>query len=368
MMTRILTGLLLTCCLPAVADVALENYGGTTLDEISKHTVTINTFADQLIVFDADNQRVLGTISLGSYTNALEIDRKKSVIHAAETYLSRHTRGERTDVVTTYDINTLSAVSEIVIPPKHAGGYPMRHYTGIIRDGDVELMLVVNITPAVSVSVVDLGRSEFTGEIMTAGCGLVYPSDGLSFLQLCGDGTAQHIRLGPDGSEQARVRSDVFFDLQVDPLMEKGVRTPGGWVFNTFKGDVFKVSVSEDKIVTQKLFQITDEANSWRVGGLQPLAYHTGNNLLLALMHQGGEATHKDPGTEVWYYDLTTGRRVHRLTLANLTTSIQVSQDDDARIYAGSTITSELVVYNLRTGNRTGGLTGLPLPTILQNL
>jgi hypothetical protein len=34
-------------------------------------------------------------------------------------------------------------------------------------------------------------------------------------------------------------------------------------------------------------------------------------------MHQGGVDTHKDPGTEVWVYDLATRRRVQRIPLRN---------------------------------------------------
>ena len=69
------------------------------------------------------------------------------------------------------------------------------------------------------------------------------------------------------------------------------------------------------------------------MGGIQPLAYHEGGNLLLALMHPGGKDTHKNPGVEVWYYNLATGQRVHRLTLENAAFTIQVSQDDAALLY-----------------------------------
>ena len=80
---------------------------------------------------------------------------------------------------------------------------------------------------------------------------------------------------------------DRFFDLEDDPLMEKGVKTPDGWVFNTFKGRVFRISY-QGAFEIEELFTITDEEGLWRVGGMQPLTYHAGANLLLALMHQGG--------------------------------------------------------------------------------
>ena len=34
-------------------------------------------------------------------------------------------------------------------------------------------------------------------------------------------------------------------------------------------------------------------------------------------MHQGGPDTHKEPGTEVWVYDLATRKRVQRMPMLN---------------------------------------------------
>ena len=109
-------------CLLAVqasSDLPLETYGQLTLDELPQHTLLINTFSHNAILFDADTQRMLGTISTGIGANAFEVDREKGIVHTAETYLSRHTRGQRTDVISTYDIRTLSPISEITIAPKH---------------------------------------------------------------------------------------------------------------------------------------------------------------------------------------------------------------------------------------------------------
>ena len=367
MYTRIL--ILLAIISPYLyADVAIESYGQKTLDTLPPHTVSINTFNSTIMIYDAGNGQVLGMLSVGYGVNAIEFDKGKNVVYAAETYLSRHTRGERTDVITTYDMKTLSAVNEIVIPPKHVSGSPMRHYSGILRQGSTELMLVTNITPAVSISIVDLGVGKFVNEINTAGCGLVYPSGELSFLQLCGDGTAQLIRLDADGQEVERSRSEVFFDLQIDPLMEKAVQTPGGWIFNTFQGDVYQVSFAGGRIDVRKLFKIASDNPGWRVGGMQPLAYHTDQNLLLALMHQGGEDSHKDPGTEVWYYDLSSGRLTHRLSLQTPSFTIQVSQDDAPLLYVGSLIMQKVDVYDLKTGVVKNSIGDLTFPTILQNL
>ena len=360
----------LLCCLAlnARSELQLETYGQLTLDALPQHTLLINTFGHKAILFDADTQKMLGMISTGIGANAFEVDREKGVIHTAETYLSRHTRGQRTDVISTYDIRTLSPIGEITIAPKHPSGSPMRHYTGIMKNPETELMLVTNITPAMSVSVVDLQSGTFLSEIPTAGCGLVYPSQELSFLQLCGDGRTQLITLNRKGEELSRVRSGIFFDLDTDPLMEKPARSEAGWVFNTFRGKVFQVTTEGGEVKVSLLFNVGGDAQGWRIGGMQPVALHVPSQTLLFLMHKGGENTHKDPGTEVWYINLATGATIHRLRLAVPANSIQVSQDESALLYVGSIAEDQVEIYDFKTTVSRGTISDLELPTIIQNL
>ncbi len=358
--------ILILIALPTRAELPRETYGQLTLDEIPSHTLVINSFSAGTLLFDAQTQQMLGMISTGIGANAFEIDRAKGQMYTAETYLSRHTRGERTDVISIYDIRTLSPLDEIVIPPKHASGSPMRHYSGILTDGDTRLMLVTNITPAVSISVADLDGKRFLTEIPTAGCGLVYPVDGLRFMQLCGDGTAQLITLNKDGEEVSRVRSATFFNLEDDPLMEKPVKTAQGWLFNTFKGKFFRLKVENDNIAVKPAFEINED--DWRVGGMQPLAYYSAGNLLLALMHQGGEDSHKDPGTELWYLDAGSGAIRHRLQLDRPASSVQVSQTNAPLIYAGTVFEDRVDIYDLQSNRHIGHIGELGIPTILQNL
>jgi hypothetical protein len=47
------------------------------------------------------------------------------------------------------------------------------------------------------------------------------------------------------------------------------------------------------------------------------LAVHQKSGRLYALMHQGGPDTHKEPGSEVWVYDIPNRQRVQRIQVLN---------------------------------------------------
>jgi len=357
----------LTVSFAAFAEIPSESLGTETFKDAGPHGILINSHAARAEIFNADTGKFLGQLSLGIGANSVEIDKRNKLFHVAETYLSRHTRGKRTDVVTSYDFETLSAKREISIPNKHSSGQPIRSYTGLTDD--VRFMLVNNVSPAQSISVVDLGKSVFVGEIATPGCGLVYPVGNRAFLQLCGDGMMQLISLDNDGFEKSRIRSKKFFNVIDDPVTEKAVRTDQGWVFPTFSGDLYRVSVKSEKVAVSSLFNLDTDNEGWRLGGIQPVAYHAGSDLLLALMHQGGEDSHKDPGTEVWMFNLATQRLIHKMKLENMATAIAVSQDDKPLIYSTFVGGAGLDIYDLLKGGKVSSIPDLvPTPTIIQNL
>jgi len=62
-------------------------------------------------------------------------------------------------------------------------------------------------------------------------------------------------------------------------------------------------------------------------GGLNTGACIGGATGCSALVHQGGPETHKDPGTEIWVYDLASRRKVCSRFRDNKPGSIQVSQE-----------------------------------------
>ena len=104
------------------------------------------------------------------------------------------------------------------------------------------------------------------------------------------------------------------------PVTEKAVRVGNQWLFVSFDGIVHPVDGSGAEPVfgpTWSLVDAADRAENWRIGGGQHLAAHRASGRLYALMHRGGPDTHKDPGEEVWIFDLATQRRITRVPLKN---------------------------------------------------
>jgi methylamine dehydrogenase heavy chain len=273
-------------------------------------------------LFDADTGGLLGTITSGSagvgFVIAPLFSADHREIYLAETYYARGIRGERTDVVTVYDAATLQPLAEIAIPPKRGEWFPGNAANALSDDG--RFMAVFNLTPATSVSIVDVKARTFTAEIGTPGCSLVFAAGPRRFLMLCANGGALSVGIDDAGHEARLERLDPFFDPRQDPLTEKAVRRANEWLFVSFEGVVHPVDVGGETPRPGATWSLVDDADrraSWRIGGAQHLAVHAASGRLYALMHQGGRDTHKEPGTEIWVYDLATHRRLQRIPVLN---------------------------------------------------
>ena len=323
----------------------------------SPHWVWVNDFVfphmtdGQAILVDGDSGRFLGVLYTGFGFSRENLSHDGHLIFSPETYFSRGTRGTRTDVVSLYDPVHLSAVGEIGIPPKRSANMPMMGDSELTDDG--RFLLIYNFTPAQSVTVVDTASRSFASEIETPGCALEYPTGPRSFFSICSDGALLDVHLDDTGHAATRTRSVRVFDVPRDPATEKGVRRGSTWYFVSFGGTMYPVEITPKGLMPGKpwsLVSAAERAQKWRPGGLQQLAVHAGLNRLYSIMHQGGPETHKDPGKEVWVYDLATHRRIERITLAHPAASIQVSHDAQPLLFSAFIESSTLDVYDARSG------------------
>jgi len=250
-----------------------------------------------------------------------------------ETHYSRGSRGRRTDVVTVYGARSLAPEGEVLIPAKRASNsQPVGNEA--LSDDD-RFLAVFNMTPATSISIVDLERRSFVGEVETPGCSLVYGAGARRFLMLCADGVALLVELDDEGNAIRKTRSEAFFDADADPVMEKAVRRGSTWYFVSFAGLVHEVDVSGPVARFREPWPLASEAEleaGWRIGGRQLLAVHRTSGRLFALMHQGGADSHKQWGSEAWVYDLERRERIQKIALRNpgltyLGVSMEFGQD-----------------------------------------
>jgi methylamine dehydrogenase heavy chain len=328
----------------AYSDIAPEKAGIETLGQPTDDWF-INRSGEGAYLFDSASGDMLGLLSLTAYTPAIAVNRSRGEVYAAESYWSRLYRGDREEVLTVYDITTLSPIAEIDIPDKIA------EVTGDINIGlmgNGRHVTVYNLTPAQSVSVVDVESRQFTAEISTPGCGMLMPVNEASFLMVCGDGSVQLIQLAEDGTESKRVRSDKFFSVEDDAVFDHAARTRGGWLLVSHAGLAYDVSVDRAKISVSKPWLLVSDAERkefWRPGGGALLTVHRSSNLAFILMHQGKADTHHEPGSELWIFDTDKHKRVMRWALDKTWNDILVLQGERPRLIA-YTSDGELQVYD----------------------
>ena len=234
-----------------------------------------------------------------------------------ETFYTRGNRGERTDIVTIFDTHTLGVAGEVVIPPKRALLLVVEGNLALTGNG--RFLGVFNLTPATSISVVDIEKREFVGEVSTPGCSLVFSAGELSYMMICANGDLLTVTLDENGSEVSKERTERFFDPEEDPIREPGVRYGNEWLFVSFDGMLHTVDVSGAMPLIGEnwsLLTAADREQNWRITGRQPLAVHRQSGRLYVLARQNDEPL-DDPadwdGTEIWSFDLATRERLQRL-------------------------------------------------------
>ena len=313
--------------------------------QITPHTASVETMNDPAenwfistswgegaYIYDGISGEMQGLLSLSPQTPAVQPNPARKEFYAAESYYSRGVHGDRTDVLTIYDYENLSPVAEVEIPQKITI-LPLRTYIQLMGDG--RHVGIFNMTPAASVTIVDVVDRSLVGEISTPGCALVMAVANNDFLMICGDGTMQLVQLDNDGNESNRVRSREFFSVDDDPVFDRPVPFNGGWLLVSHLGQVFHVTVDGDDIdISRPWSMITEEdaEENWRPGGGQLKSVHEGTGLMYILMHQGEEYTHHEAGSEVWVVNLGDERRIGRLELAVEARNIMVTQESEPKL------------------------------------
>ena len=127
------------------------------------------------------------------------------------------------------------------------------------------------MNPAMSVSVVDLDKRQFVGEIPTPGCALVYATVERGFFMLCGDGSLLAITLDEHGAQKSSSHSKPFIDIDKDPLTEKSSRIGSNWYFPSYLGRVQVIAADKEVARVADTWWLTTDKER-RDGGWRPPA------------------------------------------------------------------------------------------------
>lgn len=370
---RGLLALMLACIVPpCLAQPQAQSVIGDALDMArpTPHWFSVlSPFTYIAYIIDGDSGEVQASLPTSMFTPALRPALARNRIYMYGAFYTRMFFGERTDVVLEFDATTLQPVGEIEIPPKSAG----LGHSGMIGLVNDRFLGIWNITPAMSVSIVDTQAGTFVQELSTPGCAAVYPL-GDGFLMPCGDGSLQWIGLAADGTEASRMRSRTFYDLEADPVFDYAVPTEDGWLFMSFEGRVFEVTMDSGAIAVSEPWSILPteadaEDAAFRISGYQPFAYNAATGLLVTLMHEGGgQETFEDPGTEIWAFNTRTKLRGYRLTLEVPADGVQLTQDDEPLMMLTHPDAALVNVHDGRTGRLMHGIDDMYGGGLLQTL
>jgi len=369
-------GMFLLACLSAASASAADAPNVVTLPQPTPaHWVWVNDFvfphmvSGKAMLVDGDAGRFVGELDTGFGSMRVVPSLDGRVIYSPETYFSRGTRGERTDVISLYDPAHLSFISEIRIPPKRSSNLPMMANAQLTDDG--RFLVVYNFNPGQSMTVVDTQTRKFVGEVESPGCALIYPTGNRSFFSVCGDGALLNTVLDDTGKVKSSDRTKPLFDVEHDPVTEKAVRVGDTWYFVSFSGTMYPVKADKGSLTLQPTWSLLSEqekAAKWRPGGLQQLAVHGSSNRLYSIMHQGDLFTHKDPGREVWVYDLAQRARVQKISMQHDSGSIQVSRDAHPLMFSIFIESNVLDIYDATSGKFLRSVTDIgTTPTVLVN-
>lgn len=290
----------------------------------------------QAYLFDESGKR-LGQLSTGFWFNSLANVKSRNEIVTVESYFSRGSRGERTDLVAIHDARTLRVKSEIAIPPKRMNGVKNN---GLLRlTEDERFALIINYTPAQSISIVDLEKGVFVEEVETPGCSVIYGAGNRDFYSICGNGSFLQIKLDDDGKVVARKRSERLFDAVNDFVSIAASRISDTWYFVSRQYNVYAIKMAGDTIELVDTWSLVSDAereDQWTIAAMDHTTTHAATNRLYVMMRQGEAHQFEEASNHVWVYDVATGEKLDEIELAEPAVAMKVSQGQEPKLYTMS--------------------------------
>ena len=298
-------------------------------------------YPDSWVFVYAASQPVLGSYAIidvnaadreykgqfqGAFYPSLITPNGSSELYIGESAFENVSHGKRTDVLTITRKSTLNEVGQIILPGAKRG-IIVGNIMDVTHDG--KLILILNFTPASSVTVVDIEHRKVIGEVPIPGCTSVYPTGPHGFASLCGDGTLTAFSLGTKGRVIQQSRSTVFYQVDKDPLFLQPAVIGTTAYFVSRGGNIQPVNLARDKPeISPSWPLITPEqrADGWRTADGSFAAGDGNGSLYVRVYRETGYAKQERENSEVWVYDVSAKTRTRRIPLKNGGTSIEVTR------------------------------------------
>ena len=299
---------------------------------IFAHDLNFNSLLDgKVLIVDvaADSRNFKGMVGAGMM-GQFQPSRLRSELYTGQTFLSRRTYGERSDLLIIFDKSTLQPIDEILLPAKRQ--QVVTQPNSFQLTSDERIGLVMNFTPAASVTVVDIPGRSVLGEIQIPGCNFVFSTGDRGFSTFCADGAMVTHLLNADGSVESTTRTEPFIDIAADPIFVKNAEVDGITYFPSFQGRIQPIDFSGSTPVVLDDWQIVPdelESENWRPSGWQVIAA-SARELFVVMQPNGEEGSHKSGGTEVWVLDPNAQSLARRILLPDSGLSITVTRSDPA--------------------------------------
>ncbi|MEJ1158324.1 amine dehydrogenase large subunit [Prosthecomicrobium sp. N25] len=313
--------------------------------------IAINHIVDgRAYVLNPETLEMMGLIGTG-FAGLFYAPKDRGEVYVATTYYPKLTRGDRSDWLEVYDTATLELKREIRLTPKRAQALNYRPLMQGSADG--RFVFVQNATPATSISVVDLKTNRQSGEIPNPGCYGIYPSatNPSVFSTLCGDGAMRTYVLDKSAGKATQKASAKFFDADKDALFSHAERDGDTLWFASFTGNLYRVSIAGETAALEEKIPLADGIEGdWRPGGYQTHAFDAKAGIMYLLMHKGGaEGSHKNPGEEIWAFDVKAKKLLGRSPTPPAT-SLTILGGDKPALFAVNPVEATVIRFDVEAG------------------
>ena len=287
-------------------------------------------------------------------------------MYATEIFYTRGTRGQRADVLTIIDKATLKPVGEVVLPgDKSFRGMPERYAVTLIDQE--KLLLVFDLNPATSVTVIDIIKRKIVNEVEIPGCSLIFPTGARGFSSICSNGGVLTTRLDAQGKVISQQRLEPFFSVADAPIFERPAIIAGVAYFPDFLGDIHPLDLKGEVAAPGppwSLVTAEERKDGWRPSGVGIIDTDQAGNFYLIMQANGHEGSQGEGGAEVWVVNAKTKQRLRRIKLHTQGLSLGVTREPQPLLVVTNT-DMNLDVYRADNGTYIRTISGFGQETPL---